>query len=135
VTVTTEPAGAMVFVDERRIGKSPTQTEVNFGTHKIRVELSDYLGTTRAVNVQATEVSVPFRLEVTKILGRCNLLGSLGSKVELNGRAIGSIPVTVDCEPGTLNFKVTPEGGASFNLTRAVTFSEPGETAILFLTP
>ena len=135
LTITTDPAGAMVYVDDRRIGKSPTRTEVNFGTHKIRVELSDYAGTARTVNVQATEVSVPFRMELAKIVGRCNLLGSPGSIIVMNGRSIGSIPITVDCEPGSHSFKVTPSGGATFSVSRSVSFGRAGETANVFLTP
>jgi len=135
LTITTEPAGAMIFVDDRRIGKSPTRTEVDYGTHNIRVELADYKGTSRVVNVRASEVSVPFRLESERLIGKCILLGSPGSQVVMNGRDIGAIPVTVDCEPGAHNFKVTPPGGASFNATRSVSFARSGETANVFLTP
>ena len=135
LTITTEPAGAMIFVDDRRIGKSPTRTEVDYGTHSIRVELADYKGTSRVVNVRASEVSVPFRLESERLIGKCILLGSPGSQVVMNGRNIGAIPVTVDCEPGAHSFKVTPLEGASFNATRSVSFARSGETANVFLTP
>jgi len=135
LTITTEPAGAMVFVDDRRIGKSPTRTEVDYGTHKIRVELADYKGTSRVVNVRASEVSVPFRLESERLIGKCILLGAPGSQVVMNGRSIGAIPVTVDCEPGSHSFKVTPPGGASFTASRSVSFARSGETANVFLTP
>jgi len=135
LTITTEPSGAMVYVDDRRIGKSPTRTEVNYGTHQIRVDLSGHKESARVVNVQASEVSVPFRLESASLTGRCNLLGSPGSKVVMDGRSIGSIPITVDCAPGSHSFKVTPIGGATFSVTRSVSFGQPGETANVFLTP
>ena len=125
----------MVYVGDRRIGKSPTQTEVNYGTHNIRVELADHKGTSRMVNVQASEVSVPFRLELTKLIGRCNLLGNPGSTVVMNGRSVGALPVTVDCEPGTHGFKVTPPGGSSFQVSRTVNIARAGETTTVLLTP
>jgi hypothetical protein len=125
----------MVYVDDRRIGKSPTRTEVNFGTHKIQVQLDEYSDASRTVNVQASEVSVPFRLVMAKVIGRCNLLGSPGSKVVMDGRGIGSIPLTVDCAPGAHSFTVTPEGGAPFSVNRSVSFARAGETANVFLTP
>ena len=125
----------MVYVDNRRIGKSPTRTEVDYGTHDIRVELQDYKGTSRVVNVRASEVSVPFRMESTRLVGKCMLLSPIGAKVVMNGRDIGTIPATVSCEPGSHTFKVTPTDGAGFTATRSVSFGAAGETANLFLTP
>ena len=125
----------MVFVGNRRIGKSPTRTEVDYGTHNIRVELQDFKGASRVVNVRASEVSVPFRLETSRLVGKCMLLSPIGAQVSMNGRSIGTIPVTVACEPGTHSFKVTPADGAGFTTSRSVSFGAPNETANLFLTP
>jgi len=136
LTITTEPAGAMVYVDDRRIGRSPTRTEVNFGTHKVRVELAEFKGNSRVVNVQAARVDVPFRLEAASLSGRCNLLGQAGASVVMDGKGVGSLPLTVTCSPGKHTFQVTPPGGgASFSTSRAVTFAAAGETANIFLNP
>ena len=125
----------MVYVGDRRIGKSPTQTEVNFGTHSIRVELANHTATSRMVNVQASEVSVPFRLEPANAVGQCNLLGNPGSVVFMNGRNIGALPVTVDCSTGTYGFKVNPPDGESFQVSRSVRIARPGDSTTIFLTP
>ena len=125
----------MVYVGDRRIGKSPTQTEVNYGTHNIRVELADHKATARMVNVQASEVSVPFRMELANAVGQCNLLGNPGSVVVMNGRSVGALPVTVECQSGTYGFKVTPAGGESFQVSRTVNIARAGEVTTIFLTP
>ena len=125
----------MIYVGDRPIGKSPTQTEVNYGTHNIRVELAEHRSTSRMVNVQASQVSVPFRLELANAVGQCNLLGNPGSAVVMNGRSVGVLPVTVDCESGTYGFKVTPPSGESFQVSRTVNIARAGEATTIFLTP
>lgn len=135
LTITTDPSDATIYVGDRRIGKSPTQTEVNYGTHNIRVELADHRSTSRMVNVQASEVSVPFRLELANAVGRCSLLGNPGSAVVMNGRSVGALPVTVDCQSGTYGFKVTPPGGESFQVSRTVNIARAGESTTIFLAP
>ncbi len=126
----------MIFVDDRRIGRSPTHTEVTYGNHSVRVEMVDFQTTSRNVNVQAGEVSVPFRLAPAQLVGRCNLLGEPGATVVMNGSSIGSLPLTVECSPGVHRFDITPaSGGAAFILSRAVTFVHSGETENVFLNP
>ena len=135
MTITTEPLGAMVYVDGRRIGKSPTRTEVTYGTHKVRVELNDYKASSRVVNVQVAEVAVPFRLETATMMGRCNLLGPMGSSVSMDGRSVGKVPTTVSCSPGTHRFTVTPKDGAPFTVSKKIVIAGPGESVAVQLFP
>ncbi len=125
----------MVFVDGRRIGRSPTETEVTFGTHQVRVEKDDYKANARVVNVQSAQVTVPFRLEPSRVSGKCNLLGTAGAAVSMDGKNVGSLPLTVACTPGSHTFVVTPADGAAFTTSRAVSFASAGETATIFLSP
>ena len=125
----------MVYVDGRRIGRSPTRTEVNYGSHKVRVELKKFKGSSRDVSVQSSQVSVPFRLESLAVSGKCNLLGQAGAAVVMDGKSVGSLPLTVSCASGTHSFKVTPAGGTAFTTARSVTFQTSGETATIFLSP
>ena len=125
-----------MYIDDRRIGRSPTSTEVDYGTHNVRVEKLDYQTNTRVVNVQSEEVSVPIRLTPSALVGQCNLLGEPGAEVAMNGRRIGSLPLTVECTPGVHRFDVQPAaGGEPFTKSLSVTFVHPGETENLFLTP
>ena len=136
LTITTDPPQAIVYINERRIGRSPTSTEVDFGAHNVRVEKLDYRTDTRVVNVQSNEVSVPIRLASAALVGKCNLLGEPGADVAMNGRRIGSLPLTVECSPGVHRFDIQPaSGGDPFTKSVAVTFVHPGETENLFLTP
>ena len=126
----------MVFINDRQIGRSPTSTEVSYGTHNVRVERVDYDTQSRVVSVQASEVSVPIRLVASEMIGTCVLLGEVGAAVAMDGRRIGSIPITVDCVPGVHEFVIQPAaGGEPFTLSKSVTFVHAGETANLFLTP
>jgi hypothetical protein len=135
MTITTEPLGAMVYVDGRRIGKSPTRTEVTYGTHKVRVDLKDYKASSRVVNVQVAEVAVPFRLETATMMGRCNLLGPMGSSVSMDGKSVGRVPTTVSCSPGSHRFTVTPKDGAPFTVSKKVVIAGPGESVAVQLFP
>jgi hypothetical protein len=135
LTITTEPSEAMVYVDGRRVGRSPTETEVTFGTHKVRVEKKSFKGNSRVVNVQSAQVNVPFRLDPEQVSGNCNLLGTAGAVVIMDGKNVGALPLTVPCTPGSHKFKVTPKDGASFTTSRAVSFAAQGETATIFLSP
>ena len=135
LTISTDPPQAMVYVNGRRIGRSPTETEVPFGVHEVRVEKNDYKSNSRKVSVKSAKVSVPFRLDPAVVSGKCNLLGSTGAVVTMNGKAVGSLPLTVSCAPGNHTFKVTPKEGAAFTTSRAVAFTTAGETATIFLSP
>jgi hypothetical protein len=108
---------------------------VTFGTHQVRVEKDDYKANARVVNVQSAQVTVPFRLEPSRVSGKCNLLGTAGAAVSMDGKNVGSLPLTVACTPGSHTFVVTPADGAAFTTSRAVSFASAGETATIFLSP
>lgn len=106
---------ARVFLDGKNIGNTPTSTEADFGAHTVRAEVKGYQSQSKKVNVQSGEIKVPFTLEAVVASGRCNLLGTPGDKVAMDGRDIGKLPQIVDCAPGKHSFKVTPgNGGAPY---------------------
>jgi len=75
-------------------------------------------------------------LSPSAMVGQCNLLGVPGSAVAMNGRRIGSLPLTVECAPGVHRFDIQPAaGGEPFTLSKSVTFVHAGETENIFLTP
>jgi hypothetical protein len=108
---------------------------VTYGTHKVRIELSNHKTSSRVVNVQVAEVAVPFRLETATMMGRCNLLGPMGSSVSMDGRNVGRVPTTVACSPGGHRFKVTPKDGAPFTVSKTVVIASPGESVAVQLFP
>jgi len=106
---------ARVFLDGKNIGNTPTSTEADFGPHTLRAEVKGYQGQTKTVNVQSGEIKVPFTLRVAAAMGRCNLLGTPGDSVVMDGKSVGKLPQIVECAAGKHSFKVTPgDGGAPY---------------------
>jgi len=128
VTISTDPSKADVFVDGKRIGRSPTTTEVDYGTHSVRVELADHKTQSKSFNVQVPQYSLPFRMAPSTLSGKCNLLGPLGATVVMDGRMLGSLPRTVKCTSGPHRFRVTPTGGEGYTVVRTIEVTEPGES-------
>lgn len=109
---------ARVFLDGKNIGNTPTSTEADFGSHTVKAEVKGYLSQSKEVNVQSGEIKVPFTLQAVVASGRCNLLGTPGDTVVMDGRDIGKLPQIVDCTPGKHSFKVTPlSGGAPYTMS------------------
>jgi outer membrane biosynthesis protein TonB len=123
---------ARVFLDGKNIGNTPTATEADFGPHTVKAEVKGYLSQTKTVNVQSGEVKVPFTLQQSVAMGRCNLLGTAGDVVVMDGRNIGKVPQMVECAGGKHSFKVTPVGGGS-PYTR--TFESSGDFTNIILRP
>ena len=55
----------------------------------------------------------------------------IGVRGRMNGRSVGALPVTVDCSSGTYGFKVTPPGGESFQVSRSVSITRPGDSTTI----
>jgi len=123
---------ARVFLDGKNIGNTPTATEADFGPHTVKAEVKGYHSQTKTVNVQSGEVKVPFTLQQSVPMGRCNLLGTAGDVVAMDGRNIGKVPQMVECAGGKHSFKVTPVGGGS-PYTR--TFESSGDFTNIILKP
>jgi len=101
----------------------------------VRAELEDYRTNSRTIDVQVSEVAVPFRLEAASLSGQCNLLGEPGASVAMDGGPVGNLPVTVPCSPGGHRFEVMPGSGVAFTVSKTVSFSQAGETVVVFLNP
>ncbi len=133
LTISTEPSGAMVYVDDRRVGRSPTGTEVTYGSHTVRAELDNYRTLTRNVDVQVPQFSIPLRMQSSSVSGTCSLMGPVGANVVMDGRNIGSLPRSVSCTQGPHRFRVTPTGGSAYTLTRDIVIAEPGAAVTVSL--
>jgi hypothetical protein len=118
----------MIYVDNRRVGRAPTGTEVTYGSHTIRAELDNFGTLTRTVDVQVSQYSIPLRMQASSLTGTCSLMGPVGANVVMDGRNVGSLPRSVSCAAGPHRFRVTPNGGAAYTLTRDVRITESGAT-------
>ena len=116
--VTTEPAGATVFLDRRDLGargNTPANLGLAAGRHKVIVELSGY-ETAEKDNVDLVvgrEQNVSFTL--VPILGTVRVEGEDGATVKLDtddSPVLGTIPCTLQIKPGRHNLVVQKAGFA-----------------------
>ena len=60
------PAGADVFLDGRKVGRSPVELTASSGTHAVKLEMKDHGPVTRLVTFKAgSAANATFRLELT----------------------------------------------------------------------
>lgn len=116
------PAGATVFVDDRRRGVTPlTLQKVDLGTRRVRIERDGFEAEARQVTLTPARPSRSIDVRLTRAArsapagappaGRASAArtGTLviesrptGAAIVLNGRTIGKTPMTIDdLEPGT----------------------------------
>jgi len=118
------PAGATVFVDDRRRGVTPlTLQKVDLGTRQVRIERDGFEAEARQVTLTPSRPSRSIDVRLTRAAaarpapagappaGRASAArtGTLviesrptGAAIVLNGRTIGKTPMTIDdLEPGT----------------------------------
>ncbi len=121
LTVTSDPAGARVFVGDELVGTTPFELPLEAGSHALRIELDGYITQQRNVDVVAGEnQDLPFRLQqkpvdtaaqhrqvkVLKGLGWTSLalgLGALSSGVALI--VLDEKPITSDCSGANVDIE------------------------------
>jgi hypothetical protein len=95
LTVTSDPPGAEVFVDEVGVGATPAETRVQPGTHTVRVVQEGYRAWREPVTVlldRTLEVELePAALATLIVESQPN-----GAEVRLDGQHRGTTPVTLD---------------------------------------
>lgn len=63
LTITTDPVGAGVYVDNAYIGTSPCTTPVEYGQHTIIVKMDGYVEISYALNLEKKEEQIFFNLQ------------------------------------------------------------------------
>ena len=134
LTINTIPAGALVYVDDRQLGRSPLSAELNYGMHTVRVELGGYGSEKRTIDVQVPEMAMPFDLKALVVTGTVNIFGPTGATVYVDGAQVGKIPTSVKLTEGAHSFRVETPEGSSFNSSKDVRF-EAGSTVSVTLSP
>jgi hypothetical protein len=137
VRVTSEPAGAMIFVNNEAKGLTPLDVAgVPLGTHEVRVELAGYEPKTEAIVLSdaapQAEVSVTLSAVATAApaLGSADIQSSPdGATVTIGRKAVGKTPLRdVKLRPGTHRVEVRKEGYEPYTGSLIV---ESGKTAVL----
>ena len=89
--IESEPSGALVFVDNVPLGRTPTDVKREFGTGNIRVELEDYFSETREMSFNHLPSDYNFPLRPKQ--GKISILSTpSGATIRVNGREVGKTP-------------------------------------------
>ena len=119
ILVITEPPGAVVKVDGRRAGMSPTKAIiVSSGVHQVQISLSGF--TTHTENVLVTQ-GQPSRLSVTlnptadHVVIDTTPSGATATIFLPNPRNLGSCPCSLRLSPGRYRVRVSMPGYATSN--------------------
>ena len=118
LTVTSEPSGAKVYVDDNYIGETPiNQYKLSTGEHKVKVEKSGYATFTKTITIKPGETtSVKATLTPLKATLKITSKPS-GAKVYINGTYKDETPLTLELEPGTYTIKLTKDGYEDYTVT------------------
>ena len=110
VRIYSKPAGARVFVDGRRQGSTPSELELDRGSHSVRVEKDGYFSESRTVDVNKPSHLERFRLKPESQRVTVNCYGPDSSKVYLDGQVVCAIPGSGNVSTGRHEFRVvTPD--------------------------
>jgi formylglycine-generating enzyme required for sulfatase activity len=112
VTVTTEPAGAQVFVDGKPRGTTPAKLDLDAGSHRLELRQAGFKPWVTDVQVVANEPQTlgPVRLGLPDgtLVVRTE---PAGASVSVGGAYRGRAPITLDVRPDTpLALVATREG-------------------------
>lgn len=107
--VTSEPAGAEIFIDNVDRGAAPMQAEVPARLHELRARLSGWPEQRRSVSLaphQANSVSFVFRNGSVKITSAPG-----GATVLSDGRELGQTPLIIEeVKPGAVRYELRASG-------------------------
>lgn len=112
VSLSTRPAGANVFVDDKNIGRTPITAEILRGNHNIRIKLKGYKAWINTIGVTADQ-SMTVPLIALEHADAEVLLETIPPKANatVDGKYVGQTPVAVALSPGeTINVRLFKEG-------------------------
>ena len=126
LTVTSDPAGATVTIDDRARGAAPVTIELDYGKHKVKVSAPGHKAETSEVSLNVQSMSVPFRLQAERVTGLVTVFGPTGGAAFVDGRDMGPLPVSSTLEEGVHTFKLVQADGGSCQTSRDVRFPAGG---------
>lgn len=128
ITVVSDPAGAELYVDGKKVGTTPYMFEhIGRGQHRIEVKKEKYTPYVNVVNVKIGE-TIQFndvKLEAVRVpVGSLEMTSNpTGAVITINGRQYGQTPKTLtDLEVGTYTVYFSKEGYQ--NLSQTVTVKD-----------
>jgi len=127
VEVLSTPAGALVELDGKPLGKAPVSVKVAYGNHRVRASLSGYSTWEKTIDVRSERLKLPAELERGGKVGLVRVIMERreGDTLSVNGQKKGVLPVELQLKEGEYAFQVRGAQG-SFTVRREVSFSGPG---------
>ena len=114
VEVTSEPPGAMVFVDDQYVGLSPLETPgLKEGLHLIRFEKHDHKSRVQPIEVTRHNAQVTTMLKRLPS-ARIFVSASPAGEVKVDGRECGETPLELEVRAGLHKIEVIGEGYLSW---------------------
>ena len=133
ISISTNPSGATVWLGTKKLGTAPVSTSVDFGSYTIKVELDGYVTDLRSVNVQSSDVSVPFELKAMVTSGTVQIFSKQSYLIYIDGERAGTTPVVTTLSAGEHTIKVVSEDGTSSTMSRNVQFKDDSTPFIIDL--
>ncbi len=136
VKVTSNPAGAELWVDGKRQGNTPTDLQLQGGNHSFELRKKGFKTSSRSQSIAAgASLSIPFELVREQQLVSVLLVGPAGMKgarVYLRGKDLGNIPVSTELPAGRHEFQVVGEA-EFFKVTRELRGAGDGKPVTVVL--
>jgi hypothetical protein len=125
LTVTTNVAGAQVYLNNTPVGVAPLSLQVERGSYSVRVSAAGYQDYLAAVSVNGTTaVNAVLQSSLLQLTVNCNLVGA---QVYINNNLVGTTPHTGSYAPGGYAVRVVAPGYAEastvVNLSRSETLT------------
>ncbi len=90
--ITSSPEGALVFVDNVPVGRTPTEVHREFGTGNIRIELEDYFSESKEISFSHQINDESFSLRPKN--GKISVLSTPnGATVKIDDKVVGKTPL------------------------------------------
>lgn len=118
IQVTSDPQGAAVYVDAaiERAGNTPVTVNLTRGDHRIRLVLDGYATEEQSVTVGSSRQTLSFRMipmarvEITAASDTAQ-----GATVNIDGEAVGTVPITHALDPGRHQVEVERQGHETYS--------------------
>lgn len=123
ITVVSDPAGAELYVDGKKVGTTPYMFEhISRGQHRVEVKKEKYNPYVNVVNVKIGETIQLNDVKLTAVrvpMGSLDLSSNpTGAVITINGRQYGQTPKTLtDFEVGTYTVYFSKEGYQNLSQT------------------
>jgi len=129
LTVTSTPGGANFSIDGQHRGVTPLTVDVEYGSHRLKVEKPGFTPQERQFDVAAAKVLQDFSLKSSEPeKGKLTVYSNpTGATLFVDGVQRGKTPLTLEMTPGVHTLRVQMDGFPPREETIDLTDLQPGE--------